>query len=220
MRSAMARPRAWIFLEKQTETWNLPHGCPTCPASAAIGYSISVTPLQMAAVYATIANDGVWIQPRLVTDIIDGDGQRVLVESGSHRVVSEGTARTMRIMLQAVVEDGTGTLASIDGYAVGGKTGTTRKFDFSAGSYTEGRRRELYRYGSDRGPAAGDRRGHRLSVGGSHRWYRRGSGVCRGHAQGSPPDGGELPMSPESTVGSIARQTGGALHGDGSSDAH
>ena len=116
---------------------NLPHGCPTCPASAAIGYSISVTPLQMAAVYATIANDGVWIQPRLVTDIIDGDGQRAHVEADSHRVVSEGTARTMCIMLQAVVEDGTGTLASVDGYAVGGKTGTTRKFDFSAGSYTE-----------------------------------------------------------------------------------
>ena len=116
---------------------NLPHGCTTCPASAAIGYSISVTALQMAAVYATIANDGVWIQPRLVTDIVDGDGRRQHLDAPSHRVVSDTTARTMRIMLQAVVEDGTGALASIEGYAVGGKTGTTRKFDFSVGAYTD-----------------------------------------------------------------------------------
>ncbi len=116
---------------------NLPHGCPTCPASAAIGYSISVTPLQMAAVYATIANDGIWIQPRLVTDIIDGDGRRENLDAASHRVVSEETARLMRLMLKAVVEDGTGTLAAVDGYTVGGKTGTTRKFDFAAASYTE-----------------------------------------------------------------------------------
>lgn len=116
---------------------NLPYGCPTCPASAAIGYSLSVTPLQMAAVYATIANDGEWIQPRLVTTIIDGDGNREEIEAASHRVVSPETARIMRIMLRGVVEDGTGTLAAVDGYTVGGKTGTTRKFDFSQGAYTE-----------------------------------------------------------------------------------
>ena len=116
---------------------NLPHGCPTCPASAAIGYSISVTPLQMAAVYATVANGGVWIQPRLVTDIVDGDGRHEAVEAESHRVLSVETARLLRLMLKAVVENGTGTRAAVDGYAVGGKTGTTRKFDFAAAAYTE-----------------------------------------------------------------------------------
>lgn len=116
---------------------NLPHGCPTCPASAAIGYSISVTALQMAAVYATVANDGVWIQPRLVSEIVDGDGRRQRVEAASHRVLSSETARLMRLMLKAVVDDGTGTLAAISGYAVGGKTGTSRKYDYLAGAYTE-----------------------------------------------------------------------------------
>ena len=59
----------------------------------------------MAAVYATIANGGVWIQPRLVTDIIDGDGRRQAIDAASHRVVSEETARQMRIMLKAVVDE-------------------------------------------------------------------------------------------------------------------
>ena len=116
---------------------NLPHGCPTCPASAAIGYAISVTPLQMAAVYATVANDGVWIQPRLVTHIIDGDGRRETPVAESHRVLSVETSRLMRLMLEAVVADGTGTLAAVPGYTVGGKTGTTRKFDFTVASYTD-----------------------------------------------------------------------------------
>ena len=125
------------FPGEATGNINLPHGCPTCPASAAIGYSLSVTPLQMAAVYATVANDGIWVQPRIVTDIIDGDGRHESLEGRSHRVLSSETARLMRIMLRAVVEDGTGTLAAVKGYTVGGKTGTTRKFDYSAQSYTD-----------------------------------------------------------------------------------
>lgn len=103
-------------------------GCTTCPASAAIGYSVSVTPLQMAAVYATIANDGVWMSPRLVTAVVDGRGRRQEIEPAERRVVSEGTARTVRVMLRSVVEEGTGTRAAVDGYSVGGKTGTTRRF--------------------------------------------------------------------------------------------
>ena len=103
-------------------------GCTTCPASAAIGYSVSVTPLQMAAVYATIANDGVWMSPRLVTAVVDGQGRRQDVEPAERRVVSDSTARTMRVMLRKVVEQGTGTQAEVDGYTVGGKTGTTRRF--------------------------------------------------------------------------------------------
>ncbi len=103
-------------------------GCTTCPASAAIGYSVSVTPLQMAAVYATVANDGVWMSPRLVTAIVDGQGRRREIEPAERRVISESTARTLRILLRDVVEEGTGTRAAVDGYSVGGKTGTTRRF--------------------------------------------------------------------------------------------
>lgn len=124
------------FPGEQGGNVNLAAGCPTCGASAAIGYSVSVTPLQMAAVYATIANDGVWMRPRLVSHIVDGAGRPQETETTSRQVVSGDTARTMRLMLESVVESGTGTLAAIDGYSVGGKTGTTRRFVEGVG-YTE-----------------------------------------------------------------------------------
>lgn len=109
---------------------NLGNGCQSCPASAAIGYSVSVTELQMAAVYGTIANDGVWVQPHLVKEIVDGSGVRSPVDPERREVVSEDTARTVRLLLQSVVEseDGTGHEARVSGYSVGGKTGTTRRF--------------------------------------------------------------------------------------------
>ena len=118
-------------------TVNLPHGCPTCPASASIGYSLSVSPLQMAAVYATIANGGVRMEPRLVTGIVDGNGAKHQPASPSKRVLSEDTARKVRLMLKSVVDGGTGTRAAVRGYTVGGKTGTTRKFDHDLGAYTD-----------------------------------------------------------------------------------
>ncbi|MDH5373855.1 MAG: penicillin-binding transpeptidase domain-containing protein, partial [Acidimicrobiia bacterium] len=111
--------------------------CGPCTASAAIGYSVSVTPLQMASVYATIANGGVWIQPHLVSSLVDGDGVQQAVDPEERRIVSEETARIMRLLLQSVVEsdEGTGGNARVSGYEVGGKTGTTRKW--SNGSYSE-----------------------------------------------------------------------------------
>lgn len=116
---------------------NLEAGCATCPASAAIGYSVSVTPLQMATVYATVANDGVWHTPRLVTGIVDGQGRRQDVEPAERQVISRATARALRLMLRSVVDEGTGTRAAVPNYSVGGKTGTTRRFDEAAGGYTD-----------------------------------------------------------------------------------
>ena len=115
---------------------NLPHGCPTCPASASIGYSLSVTALQMASVYSTIANGGVRLGPRLMIGWADGDGLRQTEVSAGTRVISEDTARTVRLLLKSVVDSGTGTSASVPGYTVAGKTGTTRRFDSDVGAYT------------------------------------------------------------------------------------
>ncbi len=103
-------------------------GCSSCWASAAIGYSVAVTPLQMAAAYAAIANDGVWIQPHLVTGRIDVDGEVSTVTPETRRVVSERTAWVMRELLASVVAAGTGKAASVPGYRVGGKTGTADKY--------------------------------------------------------------------------------------------
>jgi cell division protein FtsI (penicillin-binding protein 3) len=109
----------------------------TCVAGTSIGYHVSVTALQMAMAYATIANDGVWVQPHLVAEVVDGQGVRTLTEPASRRVVSEETARQMRLMLEAVVDEGTGSLAAVEGYRVGGKTGTTKKYLSESGEYSD-----------------------------------------------------------------------------------
>jgi cell division protein FtsI (penicillin-binding protein 3) len=97
-------------------------------ATVAYGQGISMTPLQMAAVYATVANGGLWVQPRLVRGTSEPDGRLdVAARSEPHRVLSEDTARMLTRMLASVVETGTGGAAQIPGYQVAGKTGTARK---------------------------------------------------------------------------------------------
>jgi cell division protein FtsI (penicillin-binding protein 3) len=109
----------------------------TCLAGTSIGYHVSVTPLQMAMVYATVANDGMWVQPHLVREIVDGDGVRQPASPLARRVVSAKTAAEMRIMLEAVVDRGTGQSAAVPGYRVGGKTGTTEKYLTDVQEYSE-----------------------------------------------------------------------------------
>jgi cell division protein FtsI (penicillin-binding protein 3) len=99
----------------------------TCGPSTAIGYRVDVTPLQMAAVFGAIANDGVWVQPHVVKEVIDGEGSRSAPDVVERRVISSETAATMRLLLRGVVETGTGQRAAVEGYLIGGKTGTTEK---------------------------------------------------------------------------------------------
>ncbi len=105
----------------------IPNGCSSCLASASIGYSVAVTPLQMAAAYAAVANDGVWTQPHLVASQVDVDGRTRPFEPERRQVVSMDTAWTVRQLLARVVAQGTGQKAQIPGYRLGGKTGTANK---------------------------------------------------------------------------------------------
>ena len=100
----------------------------TSMATIPIGQGIAVTPLQMASVYATIANDGVRVAPRLVKATVQADGSTdtVPVPEGD-RVVSRRTARLVTGMLAEAVREGTGREGQIPGYWVAGKTGTARK---------------------------------------------------------------------------------------------
>ncbi|MCZ7661683.1 MAG: penicillin-binding protein 2 [Thermoleophilia bacterium] len=86
-----------------------------------IGQGISVTPLQLATAYAVIANNGVYVKPHLVRT----SNRR----SGERSVVSPEVAGQLKRMLRAVVQEGTGQAAAIEGYAVAGKTGTAQKID-------------------------------------------------------------------------------------------
>ncbi|MCP9485324.1 MAG: penicillin-binding protein 2 [Gaiellaceae bacterium MAG52_C11] len=92
-----------------------------------IGQGIAVTGLQMAAVYAAIANGGVWRRPHLVARV----GADPYRPSPGRRVISPVVSAQMMAMLRGVVdaEGGTGTAASVPGYTVAGKTGTAAKPD-------------------------------------------------------------------------------------------
>lgn len=110
-------------------------------ASLAMGYEILVTPLQLAAAYAAIANGGELLQPALVREVRAPDGQ--VVYSHERRVVrrlmSPATARTMRGLLKGVLEGGTAQGASLATFEVAGKTGTAkvaRNKRYVAGEYT------------------------------------------------------------------------------------
>jgi len=99
----------------------------TSLATMAYGQGIAVTPLQMIAVYATIANGGTWVQPSLVRGTVDPGGAfRPAPPAPTHRVVSEDAAAMVTRMLAYAVKAGTGTAAQIPGYRVAGKTGTAR----------------------------------------------------------------------------------------------
>lgn len=99
-------------------------------ASMSIGYEIGVSLLQMATAFATIANDGVRIQPHIIKEIRNSD-QSIFstAKPEQTRVVSEKTARDLREMLRGVVLSGTGKLARLENYSSAGKTGTAWKFD-------------------------------------------------------------------------------------------
>jgi cell division protein FtsI (penicillin-binding protein 3) len=98
-----------------------------------IGEGIAVTPLQMAALYGSIANGGQWIQPHVTAAI----GSKPVTNWRKRQLVSQRVAGELRGMLTGVVDYGTGTRARITGYSVAGKTGTTPKFDAKHGRYCD-----------------------------------------------------------------------------------
>ncbi len=94
-----------------------------------IGQGISVTPLQMASVYAAVANNGVWVQPHLVSRV----GGRAPFVPVQRRIMSSDVNREVKAMLRDVVAAGTGTEAAVPGFTVAGKTGTAQKPDGHGG---------------------------------------------------------------------------------------
>lgn len=93
-----------------------------------IGQGVAVTPLQMTAAYQTIANDGIWVEPKLLYSSMGTNGK---MQTGAPpktlSVVSRQTAAKVRRILARVVAQGTGLEAQIPGYDVAGKTGTAQK---------------------------------------------------------------------------------------------
>ncbi len=99
--------------------------------SVSMGYEILATPLQMAAAYATLANRGIPVRPRIVRRIEDPETGRpereVADPAPAAPLLSEAAWRDWMEILGEVVASGTGVKAKVSGYRVGGKTGTARK---------------------------------------------------------------------------------------------
>ncbi|MDQ3963056.1 MAG: penicillin-binding protein 2 [Actinomycetota bacterium] len=97
-------------------------------ATLPIGQGVAVTPLQMAAAYSTIANDGVWVEPKLLYSTMDGSGAMTTASPPStKRIISQKTALQMRKILTRVVKQGTGLEGAVPAYQVAGKTGTAQQ---------------------------------------------------------------------------------------------
>ncbi len=113
---------------------------PSSIGSVAMGQEVGVTPVQMAAAFAALANDGVRVAPHLVREIRDPDGS-VLFRAAPERrrVISTETARTLRGMLEGVTLNGTAKRAQLDGYTAAGKTGTAQKIDPKTKAYSKTR---------------------------------------------------------------------------------
>jgi cell division protein FtsI (penicillin-binding protein 3) len=109
-------------------------------ANVPIGQGVSVTTLQMASVYQTLANGGVRVPPRVVQSVTAADGTVTATpRPEGTRVVSESTAAEMTHMLEAVVgKGGTAPLGAVDGFRVVGKTGTAQRANPECSCYTGG----------------------------------------------------------------------------------
>ncbi len=110
--------------------------------SLAMGYEVAVTPLQLAAAYAAIANGGVLLRPTLIRETRAPDGTLLFRQQPEpvRRVVRPDVAAHLRSMLRGVVyEGGTGSTAALSTYELAGKTGTTRRATnrgYAPGEYT------------------------------------------------------------------------------------
>ena len=104
-------------------------------ARVAIGYTIAVTPLQMAAAMSAIANGGELIKPRIVRATISGTTRTPTVREVTRRAISTNTAARLTTMMEAVVEAGTAKAARIEGYTLAAKTGTARKLNPNGRGY-------------------------------------------------------------------------------------
>jgi cell division protein FtsI (penicillin-binding protein 3) len=102
----------------------------TMLANVSYGQGIAASPLQLAAAYAAVANDGILVQPHLL---------RSQTDFWSRRVVNSVVAVQLRDMLTVTVNDGTGSRGRVQGYEVAGKTGTAQKVKEDGTGYDEDR---------------------------------------------------------------------------------
>ena len=99
--------------------------------SGSFGQTFKLTPLQLVRGISAVVNGGYLLEPYLVSQVMDADGNVVLQQEPTilRQVIKEETSKTMCTLLQSVVEEGTAKNAKVAGFSIGGKTGTSEKID-------------------------------------------------------------------------------------------
>ena len=99
--------------------------------SGSFGQTFKITPLQLVRAIASVVNGGNLLEPYIVSEILDADGNTVMQAEPTviRQTISKETSDTMRTLIQSVVTEGTAKNASVAGFSIGGKTGTSEKID-------------------------------------------------------------------------------------------
>ncbi len=99
--------------------------------SGSFGQTFKITPLQLVRAIASVVNGGYLLEPYLVSEIVDADGNTILKAEPTvtRQTIRKETSDTMRTLIESVVTEGTAKNASVAGFAIGGKTGTSEKID-------------------------------------------------------------------------------------------
>ena len=99
--------------------------------SGSFGQTFKITPLQLVRGIAAVVNGGYLMEPYLVSQIMDADGNTVLKQEPTviRQVISNQTSKTMCSLMESVVTEGTAKNAAVAGFSIGGKTGTSEKID-------------------------------------------------------------------------------------------
>lgn len=113
--------------EGTSNFWNEENVGPVELATMSFGQRFTITPMQLVKAASAIANDGVMVTPHVVKKIKNNDtGNTETIETNVERqVISKETSEKMKDMMKDVVEKGGGTYAKVEGYTIGGKTGTS-----------------------------------------------------------------------------------------------
>ena len=99
--------------------------------SGSFGQTFKITPLQLVCAIASVVNGGYLMEPYIVSEVIDADGNTVLKQEPTvvRQTIRKETSDIMRNLIRSVVTDGTAKNASVAGFSIGGKTGTSEKID-------------------------------------------------------------------------------------------
>ena len=99
--------------------------------SGSFGQTFKLTPLQLVRAIASVVNGGNLMEPYIVSEVLDGDGNTVLKQEPTlvRTVISPETSKTMCALMESVVTEGTAKNATVSGFSIGGKTGTSEKID-------------------------------------------------------------------------------------------